>query len=299
MHFREASGLKSMTQTVFLSTVTPVYRGAKTLRELVEALGEVRRELESRNSPIHLAESIFVDDGSEDGSMRLLRELSAEHPWVTLVCLSRNYGQHPATMAGILHASGDWIATLDEDLQHHPRHLLGLLKLAVSEGYDVVYANPQARVHQSLFRDLGSSLYKWLIGRLSDNPNVRLFNSFRMMRGSVARAASAVAAHSTYFDIAVSWFTSRIGTKTLPLLDLRYARERESGYRFGSLLSHARRLLHSSDASWIGDHFARQYGPSTGDGYLWTARYPEGLRMGRRRCRIHRQQDSRRTKLNQ
>ncbi len=240
-----------MSQTIFLSTVTPVYRGAETLSELVQALDEVRRELEMPGCPIRLSESIFVDDGSDDGSVAVLRELTAEYPWVTLVCLSRNYGQHPATMAGILHASGDWVATLDEDLQHHPRHLLGLLQLAVSEGYDLVYASPEAAVHQSMFRDLGSNVYKWLIGKLSGNPNIRLFNSFRMMRGSVARAASAVAAHQTYFDVALSWFSSRVGAKTLPLLDIRYANERQSGYRLRSLLSHAKRMLQSSDIKML------------------------------------------------
>jgi len=236
-----------MTPTVFLSTVTPVYRGARTLIALVEALDAVRQDLEGRDSPIRLTEAIFVDDGSQDGSEQLLRELAAEYPWVTPVFLSRNYGQHPATMAGILHASGDWVATLDEDLQHHPRYLLDLLQWALAEGHDLVYANPEAPVHRSLFRDRGSSFYKWLIGKLSGNPNIKLFNSYRMMRGSLARAASAVAANQTYFDLAVGWFTTRVGAMRLPLLDSRYAEERQSGYRFRSLLSHAKRMLQSSD----------------------------------------------------
>lgn len=234
-----------------LSTVTPVYRGEAVLTELVERLEAVRVDLERGGGPLRLIESIFVDDGSVDGSARVLDELAHERPWMRVVTLSRNYGQHAATMAGIVHSSGDWVATLDEDLQHRPEHLLALLRAAVGAAIDVVYAEPEDPVHESWFRDLGSRGFKWLVSRLSGNEDVKLFNSFRMIRGSVARGASAVAAHDTYFDLAVTWFTSSIGSVPLPLRDRRYAEQRQSGYRLRSLLSHARRMLQSSNVKVV------------------------------------------------
>lgn len=232
---------------IHLSTVTPVYRGAETLRDLVRELERVRVEMNTDVSPIRLVQAIFVDDGSSDGSDEVLRSLAAEYDWVQVVTLSRNFGQHPATMAGILHAGGDWIATLDEDLQHHPRFLIELLKKAVEGDFDVVYAHPETSVHGWSYRDFSSRSYKWMMKILSGNAYISKFNSFRIMRASVAHAAAAVASHQTYFDIAVSWFTTRIESVTLPLKDLRYIQSGKSGYTFRSLLSHARRLLHSSE----------------------------------------------------
>jgi glycosyltransferase involved in cell wall biosynthesis len=190
--------------------VVPVYQGADHLPALLTALEDVRRELDSADSPVRLGEAIFVDDGSADGSDAVLARLTREHPWITVVPLSRNFGQHPATIAGILHCSGDWVATMDEDLQHHPRYLVPLLRQAVRRSSDVVYARPKGRVHKSRLRDLGSSAFKALMSRLTSNPHVRDFNSFRMMRGSIARAAASVCAHDPYFDVAMSWFTDRI-----------------------------------------------------------------------------------------
>ena len=135
-------------ETVAVSTVTPVYRGAKTLPALVHALAEQRDAWERDDLPIRLTESIFVDDGSIDGSAEILAQLAEEYHWVHPITLARNFGQHPATIAGALHASGDWIVTLDEDLQHQPKDIVRLLYAALTEHADVVYARPHGQVHQ-------------------------------------------------------------------------------------------------------------------------------------------------------
>jgi glycosyltransferase involved in cell wall biosynthesis len=236
---------------VYLSTVTPVYRGAPFLRDLVRELDAARASFEKQGLPLRLVEAIFVDDGSTDDSFAVLTGLQAEYPWVRVIQLSRNFGQHPATVAGILHSCGDWVATLDEDLQHPPQYLLALLGEAVTHGRDVVYASPKAGPHASPFRNLTSRLYKSAIARLTGNPRVRLFNSFRMVRGSVARAAAAVSTRKTYLDIALCWFTNRFGTVPLRLYDPRGAGPQRSGYTFRSLVRHAQRMLLSSEIKWL------------------------------------------------
>lgn len=231
---------------ILLSTVTPVYKGAGFLADLVAELAEVREALRDEGAPLELVEAVFVDDASSDGSAEVLERLAAEHSWVRPVTLSRNYGQHPATVAGVLHTSGDWVATLDEDLQHRPRFLLSLLARAVEDGTDVVYAQPDAAVHGDPFRDLSSRIYKGLVAWIVGNPQIKRFNSFRMMRGSIARAAASVSTRETYFDVALCWFTRRIAALPLPLRELREERADRSGYRLHALLRHARRLLVSS-----------------------------------------------------
>jgi glycosyltransferase involved in cell wall biosynthesis len=235
------------TSTITLSTVTPVYCGEKYLRTLVEHLDKLRVSLDHPDSPLRLIEAIFADDGSIDESAEELRKLQTDYPWVRVVTLSRNFGQHGATVAGLLHSSGDWIVTLDEDLQHHPQHIMPLLRKAISASRDIVYAHPVNDVHRSLFRDLSSRQYKKLLSYLSGNPFVSSFNSFRVIRGSIARAAASVASHETYLDVALGWFTSRVSTLSLPLVDHRYVESGASGYSVRSLLRHARRLFISSE----------------------------------------------------
>ncbi len=231
---------------ILLSTVTPLYKGEDFVRELVARLHVVKTRLEKEDCPVLLTEAIFVDDGAVDGSCAVLAELEKEHSWLRVVHLSRNFGQHPATIAGILHSCGEWVATLDEDLQHPPERLFELLSHAVTRGRDVVYANPAGEVHHARFRNLTSRWYKIILSKLSGNPHVRHFNSFRMVRGTVARGAAALAGSETYLDVALCWFTTRVGSVTLPLVDIRTSAGKKSGYNLWALLRHARRMLTTS-----------------------------------------------------
>ena len=236
---------------VFISVVIPVYAGEACLEELAGALEEVRAELDANRCPARLGEAVFVDDGSVDQSASVLRRLRESREWIHVVTLSRNFGQHPATIAGILYTSGDWVATIDEDLQHPPRDIPRLLRHAILNDLDIVYARADDPVHQSAVRDFGSRWTKWIVARLTGNRFVPLFNSFRMMRGSVARAAAAVCANDPYFDVAACWFTTRIGSLALELKDRRFIEGRGSGYTFRSLVRHAGRMLSSSELKFL------------------------------------------------
>ncbi|MGE3892532.1 MAG: glycosyltransferase, partial [Steroidobacteraceae bacterium] len=134
-------------QSITLSLVVPVYSGAAYLADLVEEIAALRRRWEAAGVRILISEALFVLDGPVDESATVLADLAARYPWVRRVELSRNYGQHSATVAGILYSSGDWIVTLDEDLQHRPQQIEQLLIAACAERADVVYALPRQWVH--------------------------------------------------------------------------------------------------------------------------------------------------------
>lgn len=228
------------------SVVVPVYSGEPFLCELADELAELRHRWRESSSPVELTDAVFVLDDPIDGSASVVEKIAEKHSWITPLTLSRNFGQHPATQAGILHSSGDWIVTMDEDLQHRPAMIDSLFRRAAAGGFDIVYAQPASAVHMSLVRDLGSRGYKWFVAKLTGNENVRHFNSFRLIRGSIGRAASSVCSHDTYFDIALSWFTGRVGVEKLELLDQRYAEIKKSGYSMYKLFSHARRMVLSA-----------------------------------------------------
>lgn len=232
--------------SVSISVVVPVYAGAEFLERLAVECDALRTEWAGLGETLRLAELIFVDDSASDGSSEIIDRLAVQYPWIVALHLSRNFGQHAATIAGILHSAGDWVVTMDEDLQHPPGRIPDLLRRAVRTESDVVYANPSGGVHEAALRDGTSRLFKRIMQWLTDNPMLQYFNSFRLIRGSIARAAASVCAHDTYFDVNLSWFTQRIEVKTMELKDERYIKTGKSGYDFRSLLSHARRMIFSS-----------------------------------------------------
>jgi undecaprenyl-phosphate 4-deoxy-4-formamido-L-arabinose transferase len=107
----------------------PVFNEAGTLRDLRDA---VAAALEGESY-----ELVLVDDGSRDGSREILYELAACHPEVVVVELSRNFGQHPAVLAGFSVARGRHVVTLDADLQNPPTEIPRILA-ALRGGHDVV-----------------------------------------------------------------------------------------------------------------------------------------------------------------
>lgn len=236
---------------ITISIVIPVYAGESYLSDLATQISHVLENWDNSTVPLELTEAIFVNDDSTDSSLAILYELQKTRPWIKIINMSRNFGQHQATVAGILHSSGDWIVTLDEDLQHRPALIESLLKHAVATEQDIVYAKPETKVHENLFRDWTSILFKKLISFITTNPHIQKFNSFRLIRGPVARASGSVCSHGPYFDIVLCWFTNRISSINLPMKDQRFVESKKSSYTIRKLISHARRLLVSSETKIV------------------------------------------------
>jgi len=231
---------------ISVSVIVPVYSGEKFLSELVRQLDRVRTEWVKQQAPMRLAELILIDDAAVDASPTIIDDLGTNYAWITALHLMRNFGQHAATIAGVLHSSGDWIVTMDEDLQHPPAKIESLLREAVLSGADVIYASPSCAVHEARTRDWASRGFKRTMAILTSNANIVHFNSFRLLRGSLARAASSACGHETYFDVALTWFTNRIQFVLLELKDRRFISSGSSGYSFARLLTHSRRMLMTS-----------------------------------------------------
>ena len=235
-----------------ISTITPVYNGSQFLPELINQLHNLKNEIENRHDNVRFLESIFVVDEAIDNSLQVLNEIAKQYKWIHVIQLSKNYGQHPATIAGIMHSSGDWVFTLDEDIQHPPSHLPRILQETLQNECDICYAHSKESIHKSFLRDTVSMSFKKLVALLSGNKNVGKFSSFRCIRGSIARAAAATCSADTYFDISLSWFSNRICTTTLNLVDQRNQDgNAKSGYSIWGLIRHAKRLILSSKLKFL------------------------------------------------
>ncbi len=108
-----------------VSVVVPVYQGEKTISTLVSELAPY---VDVSTSPsgikFVISEVLLVHDSGPDNSAKVINDLSAKHDWVRPVWLSRNFGQHAATLAGMSASVSDWIVTLDEDGQHDPKEIV-------------------------------------------------------------------------------------------------------------------------------------------------------------------------------
>ncbi|MBC8216004.1 MAG: glycosyltransferase family 2 protein [Candidatus Marinimicrobia bacterium] len=113
-----------------ISVVIPVYNEIGSLPELIQQVTEVL-------NPFHTWEIIFIDDGSTDGSVEYLEKVSGDTLQVTLIQFHRNYGKSAALSEGFKHASGDYIVTMDADLQDDPKEIPNLVK-KLEEGFDLV-----------------------------------------------------------------------------------------------------------------------------------------------------------------
>jgi glycosyltransferase involved in cell wall biosynthesis len=143
-----------------ISIVIPIMNERENLELLCSKLDSVFKNIES---PV---EYIFVNDGSCDDSMMVLRNLQISNPRIVAIDLSRNYGQTAALAAGIDTAKGKIIVTMDGDLQHDPIEIPLLLK-KLSEGYDLVSGCRQRREDNFLARRLPSLVANWLMRKIS------------------------------------------------------------------------------------------------------------------------------------
>jgi len=227
-----------------ISIVIPVYQGEKTLDDLIaEILPLTTPQTSVDGYSWVVRETLLVFDNGPDGSAPVMRRLSAEHDFVRSVWLSKNSGQHAATLAGMASAGSEWIVTLDEDGQHDPAEIGTLLDTALREQAAVVYAKPVNPPPHGFFRNTASKGAKWVLTRFAGGGSAASFQSYRLILGSIARSVAAYSGSGVYLDIAMSWVANKVATAPVTL---RQEGDRPSGYSLSRLFAHFWRMVLSS-----------------------------------------------------
>ncbi|TQM63885.1 glycosyltransferase involved in cell wall biosynthesis [Humibacillus xanthopallidus] len=227
-----------------ISVVTPVYKGEHTLPGLAQEMTALMGEQVTPDGHRWvLTEWLLVHDNGPDASADTMAALAREHDFVRPIWLSRNYGQHPATLAGMASSSGDWIVTLDEDGQHNPADIGRFLDVALNENAQLVYAAPTNEPPHGALRNLASKGAKWVFASFLAGGAVQTFQSYRLVLGELGRSVAAYAGAGVYLDVALGWVVDRISHVDV---ELREEGGRPSGYSLRRLLSHFWRLVLSS-----------------------------------------------------
>lgn len=226
-----------------ISIVIPVYNGEATLPALVaEVLKTAALGVTPQGSTYVITEIVLVYDNGADRSAATIRNLADTNAIVRPIWLSRNFGQHAATLAGVSSSSGEWIVTLDEDGQHDPNEIGNFLDIAIQNRAQVVYARPTNPPPHGRLRNWASRSSKTLATRLFLTTDASQYNSYRLMLGSVARGMAAYAGAGAYFDVALGWVTKTYATAPTRLR----GETRRSGYSLRKLVGHFWRLVISS-----------------------------------------------------
>ena len=226
-----------------LALVIPVYQGEGTLPRLVDEIDRLGTLDLGDGHRLEVTEVVLVHDGAIDQSARVISELADRNPVVQPVWLSRNYGQHPATVAGIAATSADWVATIDEDGLHDPGTIIDLARRAFDVGADLVYATPSAAIPHPWYRNLTSAIAKRSFRLLIGAEGARTFTSFRLVDGVVARSLAAYYGQGVYLDVALTWVAGNTAYQPVLYRTEFRAESERSGYNLPKLLSHFRRLV--------------------------------------------------------
>jgi undecaprenyl-phosphate 4-deoxy-4-formamido-L-arabinose transferase len=211
-----------------ISVVVPVYNSQASLAELAERLELVLSQQTAQ------FEVILVNDGSQDESWRVIRELAAQYKWMRGMDLMRNYGQHNALLAGIGQARYEITVTLDDDLQNPPEEIPKLVQ-KLEDGYDVVYGTPIQQQH-GFWRNLASQVTKLALQSVMGAQTARNVSAFRAFRTAVRRAFDGYQSPFVSIDVLLTWGTTRFAAVPVRHVPRQVG---TSSYTFRKLLVHA------------------------------------------------------------
>ncbi len=167
----------SDSKPVKYSVVIPVYNSEGIVGETLDATA---RFFERQGLDYEI---IAVNDGSPDGSWEVIRAKAEQNPHIIAINLLKNYGQHNANMAGFRQASGDWVVTMDDDMQNPPEEIAHLIEKA-KEGHDLVIGRFRQKKHV-FYRRVGTILIKAINERIFKKEKDLVLTNFRLIRRDV------------------------------------------------------------------------------------------------------------------
>ena len=180
-----------------ISIVVPSFNEASNISKLHEKIIE-------HLNPVYQKEIIFIDDGSRDKTLAVIKELHQKDPDVHFISFSRNFGHQNALRAGIDHATGDCVISMDADLQHPPQllnHLIGKWE----EGYDIVYTKRERDKRLPWLKNLSAIFFYKLLNWLSNTEIVEGAADFRLMDRKVADVIKNNREHHLFLRGYISW----------------------------------------------------------------------------------------------
>jgi polyisoprenyl-phosphate glycosyltransferase len=217
--------------TCGISVIVPVYNEEANLGLLYGRMEPVLEQISPGSWEI-----VFVNDGSRDSSLVLLRELAlANTGRVRYLSFSRNFGHQIAVSAGLAEARGEAVVIIDCDLQDPPE-VIAALHARLKEGYDVVYARRRQRQGESYLKKLTARVFYRILARITTVEIPVDTGDFRIMSGRVARVLTAMPEHNKFLRGQIAWIGFR---QTYVEYDRQSRHGGTTGYTYGKMIRFA------------------------------------------------------------
>jgi glycosyltransferase involved in cell wall biosynthesis len=195
------------SKTPFVSIVVPLYNEEESLHELSSKIVEVTKEMGKSY------EIIFIDDGSTDRSFEVLKDIHADNARVKVVRFRRNFGKSAAISVGFKEASGDYVITMDADLQDDPKEIPELIA-AMGDSYDLVSGWKKKR-HDPLSKTLPSRFFNYVTGKMTGIP-IHDFNcGLKAYRKVVVKGLSVHGELHRFIPVLAHWAGYRVTEKVV------------------------------------------------------------------------------------
>lgn len=188
-----------------VSLIIPCFNEEEVIGILYDELKKVTAQMSQ-----YAFELLFVDDGSKDGTLSILRELAQQDDRVVYYSFSRNFGKEAAMYAGFCHATGDYVAVMDADMQDPPSLLPEMMSYLESGEYDSVATRRVSRQGEPKIRSFFARRFYKLINRISDSDIVDGARDFRLMKREMVDAIVEIGEQNRFSKGIFGW----IGFKT-------------------------------------------------------------------------------------
>lgn len=182
-----------------VSLIVPCYNEQESLPVFYEEMMKIVKKMSCQY------ELIFINDGSKDRTLSILKEFSAENDNVTYISFSRNFGKEAAMYAGFCNAKGDYIAVMDADLQDPPALLPEMLKMLETDEYDSVATRRVSREGEPPIRSWFARRFYDIMNRISESDIVDGARDFRLMKKSMVDAIVAMGEYNRFSKGLFGW----------------------------------------------------------------------------------------------
>lgn len=187
-----------------ITLIVPCYNEEESLPLFYEAVCDVARGI-----PDYAVTMLFVNDGSKDGTLGIMRELAAKDERVHYLSFSRNFGKEAAMYAGFCNAKGDYIAVMDADMQDPPSLLPEMIRLLETGEYDSVATRRVTREGEPPIRSFFARMFYRIINRISDADVVDGARDFRLMKREMVEAIVSMCEYNRFSKGIFGWIGFR------------------------------------------------------------------------------------------
>ena len=188
------------------SCIVPCFNEEEVIPLYYEEMQKVRKQEEGKID----FEIIFIDDGSKDKTLEVIKKLSEQDECIHYVSFSRNFGKEAAMYAGFEHANGEYVVTMDVDLQDPPHLIPEMIRCIEEEGYDSVATRRVTRKGEPPIRSFFARRFYGLINKISDADIVDGARDFRMMKRDMVNAILSMPEYNRFTKGIFGW----VGFKT-------------------------------------------------------------------------------------